>query len=522
MRRVVSLFAPRWAIDLIRRRHRQAAGVASPEGRGGERRVEPIVIVHVERGRQVVVWCCAAAEAAGVRVGMTLAHARALLPPRGLIVEPHRPERDHRALRALAEWATRFTPQVAADPPDGLLLDVTGCERLFHGERSLLQRLVREARRLGVHVRVACAPTFGCAWAIARYGREALAIVREGELRSALASLPVAGLRLDASTVNALREVGIERIGHLFDLPRGAVVDRFGEELLPRLDQALGEAVETIEPVRPRPPLSVRRVFDGPVKDGRGIALTVRGLIDELCGRLAHRTAGGGRLELRVERIDAATLHEAVTLSRPTRDAKHLWRLFSPRVERLHLGYGVEAMTLTATSVARLPHEQGESWPDDRWPAAARLHQASAELIDTLSSRLGAERVTRLEAVESHMPQGAFRSRPAIEGWRDPSKRLGRAAVTLADRPTLLLGQPEPIRVIAAGPDGVPPCLHWHGREHRIVEGFGPERLSAPWWRRHGRDEQRDYFKVADDAGRWLWIYRDAATGRWHLHGQWA
>ncbi len=36
---------------------------------------------------------------------------------------------------ALADGCQRYTPLVARDPPDGILLDIGGCAHLFGGEQ---------------------------------------------------------------------------------------------------------------------------------------------------------------------------------------------------------------------------------------------------------------------------------------------------------------------------------------------------------------------------------------------------
>ncbi len=129
--KAVSLYMPHWPTDLILR-HRHAR-------RSDGRPDRPPVLLYVETaGRQLVSHCCEQAAAAGVRAGLTVAHARALLPADDVVITPQQPERDQAALQTLARWALRFSPIVAADPPDGLRLDVAGCERLFGGERRLL------------------------------------------------------------------------------------------------------------------------------------------------------------------------------------------------------------------------------------------------------------------------------------------------------------------------------------------------------------------------------------------------
>ena len=69
---------------------------------------------------------------------------------RELQVLDDKPDLADKLLKRLAEWCIRFTPSVAVDPPDGLLLDVTGCSHLWGGDQSYLTAIVKKlnARRL--------------------------------------------------------------------------------------------------------------------------------------------------------------------------------------------------------------------------------------------------------------------------------------------------------------------------------------------------------------------------------------
>jgi protein ImuB len=465
---------------------------------------------------------------------MSVAHARALVGRGGVRIEPYDPSRDARALRALAAWAIRLVPVVAPDPPNGLLMDVTGCERLYRGERRLLNTVVNRLEWMGVHARAATAATFGCAWAVARFGGSARALVAVGEERRALAPLPVEALRLDAATIEALHEVGVDRVGQVLELPRLELATRFDELLLRRLDQALGDTGETIDPVRPAPALRVERCFDGPVKQPEGIALATRQLVETLAGRLGRRESGALQLELEVERLDAAPVREVIRLSRPSRDVKHLRSLLEVRVQRLDLAFGVERLVLAAPRTGRLPHVQGDVAEDDGDADAPTRARQWGQLVDTLSDRLGAERAVHIEPVPSHRPERAFRRRVAIEhgggaggsgGSGVSGGAGGGAALVLADRPSRLLRRPEPIEVMALAPDG-PVCrARWRGRWHAVVRCVGPERIAGEWWRDEGAEgdvSTRDYFKVQGEGGRWLWVYRELETERWFVHGEWA
>ncbi|MEL7485351.1 MAG: DNA polymerase Y family protein, partial [Planctomycetota bacterium] len=295
--------------------------------------------------RQTVAACCADAEAAGVRVGMPAAQARALFDVGGVRLVPSDSARDGRSLRRLAVWAERFSPLVEVDAPDGLLLDVTGCARVFGSERVLVELVVAAFAGLGVGCRVVIAPTFAGGWALARFGKEDAGVVGDvGALRELLEPLPIAGLGADDATVAALGELGIVRIGDVLELPRSCLPARFGEELLLRLDRALGRALETIDPVRVQEAITEHVAFDGPTPRVEAIELAAGELLERVCDRLRGQERGARHVEIVLERSDLEPVAVELVLSRPSRDAGHLFRLARPRLEGVHLGFGVEGV----------------------------------------------------------------------------------------------------------------------------------------------------------------------------------
>lgn len=465
-----------------------------------------------------IVHACERARRAGVQPGMTLAHARALLDGGPCVVEEFDAIADAAMLRRLAVWATRYSPVVAPDPPDGLLIDITGTQRLFGGEKPLLARIVRDLYRGGFHAMAASASNIGCAWAVARCGEGPIVIVPRGGEREALAPLPVRGLRIDAATIDALDELELGWIGQLLVLPRRDLAARYGLELIRRIDQALGYVSETIEPMRTQPVPQVEREFDGPVTQIEAIEITVRELLQPLCDLMRSQERGVRRLMLTLHRVDThpRTQHATITLSAPNRDPKHLWSLLAPKVERLHMGFGVECVTLTVTRSAKLPHEQIENWPGAASDAMAA--RSLGELIDTLAGRLGEDRLLRAQIIESHLAECACRMVAIASA---PAERAGvRSRVTEADRPTLLLPRPRLLDVETSY--GRPAQVRWRGETLGVIACVGPERIAEPWWNRdEAQATTRDYFRAQDERGRWLWLYRCHATGRWFLHGAW-
>ena len=89
---------------------------------------------------------------------MSVAHANALVA--GLAVVDAAPAADVEGLRALATHAARhWSPIAAPDPPDGLLVDATGCTHLFGGEPAVLGRIVAQLEGAGITARAPLADT---------------------------------------------------------------------------------------------------------------------------------------------------------------------------------------------------------------------------------------------------------------------------------------------------------------------------------------------------------------------------
>ncbi len=519
MRRVLSLWFPTFATDLVKRRlNRSASAGETPK---------PLVVLLTREvaGRELIARRCENAAKAAISEGMDLAHARSLVPPGAILhIEPHRPDREGEALHALACRLLKLSPLVAPDPPDGILIDTTGTDRVHRGEARVIRSAARGLRKLGVRARIGAACTFACAWGIARFANHPFATVAQGCEREALAGLPVAALRIDPATDLALREIGILRIEHILALPRSSLVARFGTEILDRLNKALGITPERLDPVCPPPPLQASLLFDGPTDQWESIEAAAKLVLEDLCAKLTTQERGVRRLEIELRRPDAVADRILITLSRPSRANKHLWSLVRSKLERTDLAKGVEGIVLWARRAARLRHEQLNS------PALGGSTEQAAqaswgELVDTLVDRLGPNSVTRIEPVESHLPESAWRERSILE---EPSRT--QASVTPADRPTRLFSKPEPAEAIALVPDGPVFSLGWRHRRWQVLACAGPERLGPEWWRWSDGTPQaesmmppdRDYFALQLETGLWVWACRQVKTRRWFVHGEWS
>lgn len=486
-----------------------------------------------------------AAARLGLKAGMALADARAMYPT--LAVADADPQADRQMLETIADWCDRYTPLVGLDAPDGLKLDVTGCAHLFGGEAALCRDLVRRLGAQGFQARAAVADTFGAAWAVARY--DTSDVVPKGAAHESLLPLPVAALRLAPETVASLVQSGLKQVADLVERPRAPLAARFGQELIWRLDQALGRDQESIVPRLPLPSALVERRFADPIALESDVLATIEQLARNLERVLERRGEGARLLQVALFRTDGKVHRLEVGTGAPVRDPLRIRRLFADRLAVLgdacDPGFGFDMLRLSALVTERCdPAQTGFGAPDQ--------NTELAHLIDRLGARFGLRRVQRLQPQDTHIPEFAVAALPAhavgqlpgtsllphpLRG-RSPSAgrvrdpREGVAASSTAQdslapsRPIRLFARPELIEAMAEVPDGPPVRFRWRQVLHEVTRVEGPERIAMQWWRDEaGRALTRDYFRVESGAGARVWLYREGLFGRevehprWFLHG---
>ncbi|MGQ3361635.1 MAG: Y-family DNA polymerase, partial [Phreatobacter sp.] len=129
--------------ERLRRKH-----PPSPSGAPDE---APLVLTEKVGGALLLAAVDAKARALGLAPGQKLADARACLPT--LVALEHDGDADRRFLERLADAADRYTPLVALEPPEGFVLDITGCAHLFGGEAALRSDLLRRLAGAGLTAR---------------------------------------------------------------------------------------------------------------------------------------------------------------------------------------------------------------------------------------------------------------------------------------------------------------------------------------------------------------------------------
>jgi len=485
----------------------------------------PLVITGKHGNAEVLTAVDDAAEKIGLSPGLALAQARAMHPNIDTVTEDT--EADAALLESIADWCLRYTPLVACDASDGLLLDISGCAHLYGGEQELVADLSGWLERAGFSYSLAIAGTIGAAWAAAHYYKPACYAC--GEERALLEPLSLCALRLPSATAAGLARVGLKRIGDIIDLPRAPLTARFGPEVLRQLDRALGHEHEPLTPRIPVAPYVAEQRFAESIAREEDVLAIIGRLARQLQFALERRGDGARRIELALFRTDGVVRRIAAGTSRPLRDPGEIRALFVERLtaltDVLDPGFGFDMARLSVIITEPCPPEQIGIGSQENEAELCRL-------VDRLSARLGPHRVRRLTAQDSHIPEVAETALPAQAvdgnaGW--PAFRRYRNEIELSPRPLRLLARPEPIEAVAEVPDGPPLRFRWRRALHEVIAAEGPERIEGVWWSEHG-GPARDYFRVEDKSGLRFWLFRaglyrdftQETAPTWFLHGTFA
>lgn len=442
--------------------------------------------------------------------GMALADARARVPE--LAAFPHDPAADHALLRRLVEGCERYTPTIAVDGEDALVLDLTGClEERGQTAEALAGDLAARLARQGLRSSLAHAATPDAALALARFG--------VGDV----ASLPVAALDLGVDAHRALARAGLRTIGDLQARPRAPLAARFGRELPVRLARLLEEEDRRLTPHRAPPAVWAERRFAEPMATVAPLLDVLEWLAQDLKRQLAGRGAGGRRFDAALFRTDGHVARLTVACGRPLRDPAAIRALFAERLEGLadplDPGFGYDMVRLAAPLVEKLDQEQPGLAGEDAAPPDL------GPLIDRLAIRFGPRCVNRFRPRDEHLPEyAATRVPPRAERFSWPQPEAGEPPL----RPLFLYDPPQRVSVIAEVPDGPPRRFGWRGSQHRVVRHEGPERIAYPWWKHpEGHGPTRDYYRVEDEAGQRFWLFRhglysESEHPQWYIHGLFA
>jgi protein ImuB len=297
------------------------------------------------------------------------------LCPEATFLDPA-PDADREAVDAAFERLAVFSPGLAgtsdvADPSFGRIeVQVDGLGALWGPDDVLVARLAEAVRDVLPGTPLAgiagtrFAATIAAAYACPTPPPIPLVVPPGGEA-AFLASLPSALLTPDLDVRARLRRFGLRRIGAVAELPRSALVARFGPEGERIHARAWGEEIEPFRPRRTPERLRLALPIEPPVEDLEPLRFVLHRVAVALGDQLLARGAATARAELRLALDPTFAVGEIPDriafeqrFPEPTAEGEAIERLFLVRLERTPPRVPVERLELELFDVAPAAGQQ--------------------------------------------------------------------------------------------------------------------------------------------------------------------
>jgi protein ImuB len=494
------------------------------------------------------------ARASGLRTGMTVAQARALIPE-VTIAHPSRMA-ERAAMDALVDVAESISPIVEEGEPGCLWIDLTGAERSFRHstvmqdpeetiESAIAEEIIRRTHRIALDAAVGVAANKETAYLAARCGG-ARVIPYEKE-REFLDWMPLDLIGLgtnergdDVETM--LKRLGIRRLGDLARLDGRAVGSRFGSRGVELVRLARGEGSATVI-ARPQAEIFAEAVeLEYGIETLEPLDFVMRAMIERLTERLALRGLVAGDLTLSLGLADRRRDERRVAVAAATNEIRALLTLLNLSLESSPPPAAVETIRLSAEPRKPRPAQADMFLPP--MPAPDRLEAAIARI----AALCGPERVGTIAPANSYRPEavrvGRFAPPPiSINGKAQagvPAKEERNSVARMVMR---TVRPAEEVEVMCARE--TPEFVRGKSVCARVVSAAGPWRRQGEWWvvsedppsrfedtsdGQESRDAgswqaqtphsyARDYYELALEDGGVYRMYCDLCSGKWFVDG---
>lgn len=471
--------------------------------RGTPEPARPLVVAAEVGNTARVVAASRSAQKFGVRAGMTLTEARALCPT--LEASRHDEPGEAAALESVAALCQRFSPVVMLAPPDALLIDIAGCERLYPSEAHLLADVRYKLATIGYTSRVAIAdnPTQALALAAGADKRETIA--PDGEGIATVEPLSIEHARLAPADADLLDVLGLRTIGDLLALPRATVPSRFSPALLARIKNLTAEIIEPFEPYQLPDHITERIDFAGQTDRRDALMFALRRAATFLSERLFSAAVGARQLDVLFTVEEGRGVSFTIDLVRAAVDSRNLAAVLLAKFERVD----TEEKWFTGLIVSAGAVETLRSRQRDLFDEEAHDRHAGTLLLDELVGRLGKDAVSQAELVHDPRPERGYRFTP----FGSP-RRAEPPPAPAVHRPLYVDARAVSVTVDEAGH---PLTMARGNRAEPVRVVRGPERVVFGWWEEDG---PREYYIVEDASGARWWLVHEVDENRWIVAGE--
>jgi nucleotidyltransferase/DNA polymerase involved in DNA repair len=511
-----------------------------------KRRGQPLYYPHSE-----LVEVGALARHAGVRIGMAVAQARALLPE--LVIGHRALAAERSAADALGDVAESISPLVEEGKPGQVWVDLTGSEQFYRHtikaadpaieesaeglETAIGEELVRRATRVGLAIAVGIGSSKVLAELAARCG--GVRVIATGQEREFLDWLPLDliaqgnGGRDDLAA--AFKRLGIRRLGDLARLDPRAIGSRFGNRGVELARLARGEGATRLT-VRARTEVYSESVeLDYGIESLEPLSFVLRSMVVQLTERLQMRGLAAGGVALSLGLVDHRRDERRIAVASPTVEMPALLTLINLSLEKAPPPAAVEMIRLTIAPRAPRPSQADMFLPPT--PAPDKLEAAIARI----AALNGSDRVGTLIPAASYRPEAVtletFAPKPAAPAPRQVQPKQNRSSVGRLVMRTIR--PPEEVEVMCSKRE-TPEFIRGRTLCAKVIFAAGPWRYQGEWWASSNGDQNagagtkggegvwqaaapnayvRDYYELALTDGQVYRAYCDSRTMKWFVDG---
>ena len=424
----------------------------------------------------------------GIALGTGLAAAALLCAQLKVIAYDHKHEQ--RLLKQLAQRLYQTSATLYLDPPQGVLLQTSDMLKLYEGMAAYWQRLQQPLIERGLYYHYASAHSPLAAQVLARAGNDRL-LNNTQEANALLAQLPIQRAGLAPKLTQQLERLGLNTLGQAQALPRSALGQRLGQELvtyLQQLDHTKAPAKTNYQPPE-RFRQGLELLYD--IELSTALRFPLRRLLDDLEAFLAPRQLQAGGLNLSLDYRELPAEKVFIGCSGGEYRAQIWLNLTMLRLEQLKLQAPIVAIRLSTSGQHAWTPLSDQLFE----PQGGKL--TADQLISRLQNKLGNHAVQQVFLRDDHRPERSF-----YQGH--PKVHAVASKATTCLRPSLLLT--------------IPQALHHKPNQQWCVLS-GPERIQSGWW--DNVSICRDYFIARNPRGQVCWLFRTPAE-EWFLHGYFA
>jgi protein ImuB len=359
------------------------------------------------------------ARALGVRRGIPLGSAHRLVPE-ATFIDPDL-DADRGAAEAVFEALAQSSPSLAGtsdplDPAFGLFeVGIDGLGPLWGSEPVLIERLAGAVTTALPEVagdgrfrpRTGIAGTHFAATVAAMAARpDAPIVVPPGDEAAFLTDRPSGLLTTDPDVRARLIRFGLRRIGAVAELPRSALIARFGEEGARILARARGEETDPFKSRKATERLGLALPIEPPVEELEPLRFVLHRSVTALTAQLTGQGLAADRAVLTLD-LDLAfapvgtspRIEVEQRFPEPTADPEAVERLLFARLEREPPPAAVQRLDLALRGTTAAAGQQLPLFV----PQAARTARLGWQLA-RLALTYGEDRVRRVSVTDPEAP----------------------------------------------------------------------------------------------------------------------